>query len=202
MMYDSGLDYNLPENHVEKRPGLSEELRGQIFEPVAEGHISPYRGEAEFWLQIHQGLLRTSAVLPGWCSRFLGEKQNERLLMMAPRICDLSQQLVHHAHGHHHIEDDHFFPVFLQAFPQLAKPLDLLEKDHGILTLVLDDIEHATRDFQNVVSNASGRVETDVQSDLMTAAEKLHESAGRLDRLFIRHIGDEEEICLPTLLRM
>ncbi len=114
----------------------------------------------------------------------------------------MSRQLVHHAHGHHHIEDDHFFPVFLQAFPQLAKPLDLLEKDHEILSLVLDDIEHATREFQSVVTNASGRVETNVQSDLMTAAEKLHESAGRLDRLFIRHIGDEEEICLPTLLRM
>ena len=70
------------------------------------------------------------------------------------------------------------------------------------MALVLDDIEHATRDFQNVVTSASGRVEADVRSDLMMAAEKLNESAGRLDRLFIRHIGDEEEICLPTLLRM
>ncbi len=89
MMSDSGLDYTLPENHVEKRAGLSKELRDQIFEPVAEGHNSPHYGEAQFWLQIHQGLLRTSAVLPNWCSQFLGEKENERLLMMAPRICDL-----------------------------------------------------------------------------------------------------------------
>jgi hypothetical protein len=199
-MTDQLFDYLAPENHVEKRAGLSATLKAQLQEPLDAN--TQYHGEAAFWLQIHQGLLKTSATLPNWCERFLAEKTTDRLYLMAPRICNLATQLVQHAHGHHHIEDDHFFPVFLRAFPQLANPIDLLEKDHEILSVVLDDIENATKELSHVSQNATSQITTAEKSDLFTKTEQLQKAASRLDRLFIRHIGDEEEICLPTLMRM
>jgi hypothetical protein len=194
------FDYLSPQNHVELRAGLSEALKAQLHEPLADN--TQYQGEAAFWLQIHQGLLKASATLPNWCEQFLAEKTSDRLQLMVPRICSMANQLVHHAHSHHHIEDDHFFPVFLNAYPQLANPIDLLEKDHEILSIVLDDMENAAKILKETSQSIDFEISVDQRSLLMARTESLHKSAARLDHLFIRHITDEEEICLPTLMRI
>ena len=36
----------------------------------------------------------------------------------------------------------------------------------------------------------------------LKGAERLLPAAERLDALFIRHIGDEEEICIPAMLQL
>jgi hypothetical protein len=36
----------------------------------------------------------------------------------------------------------------------------------------------------------------------LKGAERLLSAAERLDALFIRHIGDEEEICIPAILQL
>ncbi len=196
------FDYNLPQNHVERRQGLSDALKKSLAAYPADPTRNSYQGEAQFWLQIHQGLLRTSATLPNWCQKFQNESDVRSMLQIAPRIADLAHQLVHHAHTHHHIEDYHFFPVFLHTFPQLANPLELLEKDHEILSVVLDDIEEANRRFRHCYADIKGKSDIALRDDFMRAADKLKAGAERLDRLFIRHISDEEEICLPLLMRM
>ncbi|MGB7286565.1 MAG: hemerythrin domain-containing protein [Salaquimonas sp.] len=195
------FDYQSPLNHVERRDGLSKALLQSLKDFPPRAGKETYKGEAAFWLQIHQGLLRTSATLPAWCEQFLAEAELDRLELMAPRISSLAGQLVSHAHGHHHIEDDHFFPAFLRIFPELADPIDLLENDHTILSVVLDDIENATIGFKEMhaINNA---VPTEKKSRMMQAGEKLLASALRLDKLFIRHISDEEDICLPILMRL
>ena len=186
---------------MEKRSELSACFKTILkeFPPLAER--SSYHGEAAFWLQIHQGLLRTSAILPSWCEQALSEERADRLFLMAPRISDLANQLVSHAHTHHHIEDDHFFPVFLANFPSLGQPLDLLEKDHEILSVILDDIQRAMEKLRSAASQ-TGISSGDHKDILLRSIEALHPAASRLDRLFIRHINDEEEICLPTLMQL
>ena len=184
--------------HVEKRDHLDASVRSVLFPAYPDDEFARQREEANFWLQVHQGLLRTSATLPAWCEQLLAEERGDRLAVMAPRIASLANQLLHHAHSHHHIEDHHFFPVFLQAFPQLERPLDLLEKDHEILTHVLDGVEKAANLMRDAAAPETGQL----RDPILSAGEELRIAGNRLDSLFRRHIADEEEICLPSLLRM
>jgi len=47
-----------------------------------------------------------------------------------------------------------------------------------------------------------GVEQTAKRDAVLKAGEVLTDRAWRLDRLFTRHIGDEEEICLPVLYRI
>jgi hypothetical protein len=191
------FDYQAPENHLEKRSGLSPLLAAKLFDPPPEGRAA-YRGEASVWMQIHEGLLGASATLPRWSEDLLAKDQVEEIDRLAPRILALGLQLVQHANGHHHIEDDFFFPSFLTAFPELESPIDLLEGDHKILAVVLDDLEKAVMDFGRSLDVE----QTSKRDAVLKAGEVLADRAWLLDRLFTRHIGDEEEICLPVLYRV
>jgi hypothetical protein len=196
---DKQFKYSAPENHVEQRSGLSPVLRKSMFElPRDQWATRPgFSGEPEFWTQIHEGLLSASATLAAWTGQALAEDDAARLQQIAPQIKSLGKRLVHHAHGHHHIEDDYFFPVFLRAFPQLQHPLELLDGDHKVLAEVLDGLEKAVDGFA-VAPEGSDRQKRDTW---LSGADLLLPAAKRLDALFIRHIGDEEEICIPAMLQ-
>ena len=191
--------YESAENHVEKRPGISPAMRELLFSIPREEWIGypRFRGEPEFWLEIHKGLLAASKRLTQMAGEFLEDREPQKRMENAARISGLGQQLVHHAHGHHHIEDHHFFPVFLKVHPQLAQPLAMLEGDHNLLSQVLDDLQSALDGFP--VLRGEDKLERD---QMMRRAEILLPAADRLDKLFIRHIGDEEEICVPAMLKM
>jgi hypothetical protein len=194
----AGFTYDDPENHVERRDGLSPRLRGaMIVLPRSQWANDPrFQGEPAHWLDIHQGLLRGSAALAAWSEDFIAEDDESQRAAKARRIAALGERLVHHAHGHHHIEDHYFFPVFLRMFPQLEHALELLDGDHRVLAEVLDELESALAGFEAapVGSDAAKR------DAWLTGGEKVQRAARRLDELFIRHIGDEEEICIPAML--
>ena len=195
-----GFVYDSPKNHVEQRTEIDAALRSSLFDiPRSEWQSFPrFRGEAEFWTQIHEGLLKASATLPAWIGQFQELGDEAAMGQLAPRIAGLGGRLVEHAHGHHHIEDYHFFPAFLRLFPQLEHPLEMLDGDHKVLSQVLDDLEAAVEAFP-VAPEGSGKAMVDAW---LQGAERLAPAAERLDALFIRHIGDEEEICIPAMLQL
>lgn len=194
----SPFDYNRPEHHVEQRAALSPAIRSAMLAVPRErwAEDPKFQGEPAFWLDIHRGLLRGSATLVGWTGELLESSDAAGANGKARRIANLGTQLIHHAHGHHHIEDHYFFPVFLRLYPKLQNAIELLDGDHRVLSEVLEDLEKAVANFAKVQPGDGGK-----PSDaLMGATEALHKAAHRLDALFIRHIGDEEEICVPAML--
>lgn len=200
------FDYSALENHVEKRHGLSEQLQSYLATLQKDcgtreqwQHHKRFAGEAEFWLQVHKALLGAAAELPDRCTSFL-------LILDDPadrkkhltQLSQLGGQLIHHAHTHHHVEDHHFFPVFKRTYPELNHHLELLDGDHKVLTGVLDQLETAVKSMPVIKDEK----DPTAKSLLAVKAEELYHAATRLNTLFQRHIGDEEEICIPALLKL
>jgi len=182
------FDYGSSENHVEKRQELSEQLQSFLTELQKDcgtreqwPHHDRFAGEAEFWLQVHKALLGADA-------------RKKHLTQLS----QLGGQLIHHAHTHHHVEDHHFFPVFRRAYPGLNHHLELLDGDHRVLTEVLDQLETAFNSMP-VIKDSTDKA---AKSLLTAKAEELYHAAKRVDNLFRQHIGDEEEICIPALLKL
>lgn len=191
--------YKSTENHVLTREGISQALRKTLFEiPREQWAQTPgFHEEPQFWLHIHQGLLQASATLPEHCEALLNNPDMDPEGGEFRGIFEFSSQLVHHAHQHHHIEDSHFFPLFAQRFPALIHPLTLLDGDHRVLSEVLDDMEKAANLMRAELAEPSKSVHT-----WQKLTENMLAAATSLDTLFRRHISDEEEICIPIMLKM
>jgi hypothetical protein len=183
-------DYSSPLHHLATRPGLSPELRMHLFAlPQAwQGHAN-YRGLAEFWQAVHGMLRAESAALAGGLERLAALAPDDPLAAsLLDHARHLGGRFVAHAHGHHQIEDFHYFPRFKRLFPQLQRPVDLLDGDHRVLEEVLDSVEQGVRALR------TGPADRD-------AVDRILDDARKLERILARHLDDEEEIVIPALLQ-
>ena len=92
------------------------------------------------------------------------------------RALPLLQQHLGHLHGHHRLEDTHYFPQFRSIEPQLAKGFDALE-----------DLarRRATQDMQSPEANGL----------IQQLAQALH----RFGPSLRQHLLDEEDLVIPLL---
>lgn len=203
-MTNHDFDYTAPQNQLVTRSAMSDILRGGLIQLPRDAWATDPRfsGEAEFWLQIYRALLEASAELPVLCEQLMtaiADKSDDISARLA-RVRALAMQLTHHAHGHHHIEDHHFFPVFARAVPSLGAHLELLDGDHRILSDVLDDMETEAAALPSALVGQSADTSAKLDDLILAPTEQLLQTAGSFDLLFRRHIGDEEEICIPVML--
>ncbi len=184
-------NYDSPQHHLARRSGLTEELRKLLFDTPKEewaAHQNYWRG-AEMWQGIHRSLLHESGLFVNGLEKLTdmpkGDMQSGLLLN---ELRQLGAHLIGHAHVHHHVEDDHYFPRFKEVFPQLGRPIDLLDCDHRVLEETLDAIENHVRALHAE------------KADRDQVAAAL-EDARKLDRILTRHLADEEDIVIPALLK-
>jgi hemerythrin-like domain-containing protein len=106
----------------------------------------------------------------------------------APRINFFLNQLF----GHHHIEDHHYFPVFMRAEPRLKRGFDILDSDHHILHEALENNADSARKF--LVALQNGRDQARQEADSYTAQTE------ELVAMMLRHLEDEEDLIVPVIL--
>lgn len=110
----------------------------------------------------------------------------------ASKISRLGGMFVNDLHGHHQIEDQHYFPVLAAKERSIARGFEILDLDHHAIDGHLDGfIKGANavlhrRDDRDAMQNAAGRFRTDLI---------------RLDGFLNRHLIDEEELIVPIILR-
>ncbi len=184
-------NYDSPEHHLAKRPGLTAELRKLLFDtPKAEwgSHNNYWRG-ADMWQAIHRSLLHESGLFVTGLEKVIDMPKGEMdSALLLNNLRQLGGHLVGHAHVHHHVEDDNYFPRFKEVFPQLGRPIDLLDSDHRVLEETLDAVENHVRALQ--AENA----DKDRLASVLADARKL-------DHILNRHLEDEEDIVIPALLK-
>ena len=182
------LLYDDPENHLDHRIGLSSLLKQQLtgMQLAPNAPRPEFERSAAFFVEVHGALRDYSARLPEGLRALVDAPADQRsTLHSAHRSAPVARHLVQLAHNHHTVEDDHYFPKFVQAMPTLANAIDLLEGDHLILDATLDQV--ATT-MALVRKNPA---------DLDALARAL-QPAEALQKLLQRHLADEEEIIMPV----
>lgn len=97
-------------------------------------------------------------------------------------------------HGHHGIEDHHYFPQFKPLDRRVMGAFDLLDADHHALDAHIAALAEDTNAVLRALSQpqAKGRTQ-DAAGRLLARQERFR---GFLDR----HLTDEEEVIVPLVL--
>jgi hypothetical protein len=152
---------------------------------------------ARFWLEIHDHFRHDSVGLETLAGDFHeGRKTAEQLAVMAaPRLRSMAANL----HGHHEIEDFHYFPAFRRADRRVAPGIDLLEKDHAELQRTIDSALGSLQELLAAI-NLATKTSTSSGDPAMLAARQYAAATSKLCRHLCRHLSDEEDLVVPLLI--
>lgn len=150
---------------------------------------------AGFWLEIHGHFRRDCVGLELAAADYRDERTSAAQLAViaAPRLHGLIAGL----HGHHQIEDFHYFPAFRRTEPKLARGFDVLESDHAELQRAVDAALAALKELR---AGAERTQERNTPAVHLLAAEQYIDATTRLCRSLCRHLNDEEDLVVPLLL--
>lgn len=158
--------------------------------PPAKWAALPSFGTAATWLGMHHSLRHGQGALEHLGREFL----NQRLgwADYRPQLLAVADAHYSHLHGHHGLEDRHYFPRLRQQEPRLQAGFDLLDSDHATIAQQLQGIHTLLARLQQ-----QGAPE---QPD-PALAEQLHRAIDESGQWLYRHLMDEEDLVIPILAR-
>lgn len=140
---------------------------------------------ASTWLGMHQSLRRGQGEI---------EHLNQEYQNGAIEWQDYRHQLLHsasthygHLHGHHSVEDHHYFPKLRRREPKLDKGFDVLDSDHHQIEQQLKQIETLFEQLRQQQNNDP------------KLAEQLYQTIKTSGEWLYRHLTDEEDLVIPIL---
>ena len=177
---------------VENRKGLPADLRFLVEKyprEIWQGHAN-LGDMAHFWLQRHD-MFRE---LGGMLQASVGDYREGRLSRIdfsrwfAPRL----RFFLHQLHGHHQIEDLHYFPIFAEAERRLKRGFDILDSDHHVIHEALERNAEKGREFLIALQQNADKQRF--------AADAYADENERLIHMLTRHLYDEEDLIIPVIL--
>ncbi len=175
---------------LERREGLPDALRVLVEElPRGTWEAHPnFSPLTRFWLQRHLMFRELLERLEAGTRAFLdGGVETARYGRETARM---AQFLLGELHGHHSIEDHHYFPVLQGLDARLEKGFVLLDADHHALDGHMNDL---ARDTNAMLEGLSG---PDPKAGAGRLGTGLSEFGGFIDR----HLTDEEDLVVPVIL--
>ena len=166
-----------------QRNGLPETLRvlAEAY-PRANWEAHANFGEMiRFWMERHAMFRQLTDILKK-DAQALMDKQID-FNSYAPRLSQYGGMLLNQLHGHHQIEDQHYFPQLITLDARLEKGFELLETDHE----AMDGLLHGMAEGANAVLQGG---------EIGTFSDRLN----GFTTLLNRHLTDEEEIVVPVVL--
>lgn len=177
---------------LETRAGLPDDLRLLVERYPREewrGH-SNIHGMAGMWLQRHDMFRETGRILTAGIADYREGRTDADgfARFFAPRL----NWFLGNLDGHHHIEDDHYFPIFAQAEPLLQRGFDVLDRDHHRI--------HEALERNAETANAFLRALQEDDDRRRFAADAYADENARLVAFLTRHLEDEEDLIIPLIL--
>ncbi|WP_171181254.1 hemerythrin domain-containing protein [Ruegeria sp. HKCCD8929] len=149
-----------------------------------------FKEKTRHWLGAHQMFRRLGAIVRSDAENYLDKERDAR--DFAGRLSHYGGILVGNLHGHHGWEDYSYFPELSAADPRFDAGLEILEKDHETLNVVLDD-------FTKVANRTIKLIQLD-EAQARDEAGRLHGLAETIEAFLDRHLSDEEELAVPIIL--
>lgn len=174
------------------RTGLPADLKFLVEKYPREdwaGHDN-MAGMAGMWLQRHTMFRELGGMLSGK----IADHREGRLdapefgRWFAPRLQFFLQQL----EGHHHVEDQHYFPVFAEAEKRLKRGFDILDGDHHMIHEALDRNADTANNFLRALQEGADK--------MRFAADDYANENAKLVAMLTRHLDDEEDLIIPLIL--
>lgn len=178
---------------LDARTGLPPHLRtlaDRYPRAVWTGHAN-FNGLTAFWLERH-GMFRQVM------DKILTDTQAQ-IDAAQPRYgAELARYtgfFLNELHGHHGIEDQHYFPKFSALDPRLAQGFEILDSDHHALDGHIHGLAEATNAVLGALKNGAPQ-----QSGAQDHLGRLEQAQSAFRRFLDRHLADEEEIIVPLIL--
>ncbi len=175
---------------LDRRTGLPDALR-VLVEALPRGtweahpNFSPL---TRFWLERHLMFRDALERLQGGTRDFLDDRAEGRVY--GRETARLARFLLQELHGHHAVEDHHYFPVLQGLDPRLEKGFVLLDGDHHALDGHMNGLAAATNEMLRGLAGA------DPKAGAARLGARLDGFGGFLDR----HLTDEEDLVVPVIL--
>lgn len=178
---------------LDTRTGLPDALQVLLRDHPREAwEADPnFNGLIAFWLDRHMMFRQLARVLTDEAQSLLDAKTDPR--RFAGAVGRYGSMLVQQLHGHHQIEDHHYFPVLSTRDTRLEKGFELLDADHHALDAHLDRFVQA--------ANGALALATADAPDPKRAAGDFLEANAVLSRVLTRHLDDEEDLIVPVILK-
>ena len=177
----------MTKHSLDTRPGLPDALRLLLpLYPRADwADHRNFDGLVAFWLDRHLGFRSMTARMAEHGRSLLDRTEDP--MVLAGRLSRLGNRFLQDLHGHHGIEDAHFFPRLARLEPRLSAGFDMLETDHQAIDGLLARF------------TASSNVMLSSTADL-NLVELFSRDVAAITRLLDRHLVDEEDLIVPVIL--
>ncbi len=175
---------------LEIRAGLPEALRVLLSTHPRDswkGHPD-FHGLVSFWLERHMMFRQLLEHMARETEAFLDGNRDAQ--GYAQGVARYGGLFVNQLHGHHQIEDHHYFPLLRQKDARIERGFDLLDADHHALDGILN----------RFVEQANGAIQGATGPDPKVAAGVMRDGLADLERLIGRHLEDEEDLIVPVIL--
>ena len=189
-MAEAEADRALDALGLDRRTGLPDALRVLLADYPREAWANDpgFSPLIRFWLDRHMMFRKLSDRMAGDARAALEGRSDPRA--HAAALSRFGGMFVQELHGHHHIEDAHYFPVLSRHDARLERGFALLDADHHALD----------RHLQAFVSRANAVLQADALTRHDATGAFLH-GLGGFAPLLERHLTDEEDLVVPVLLR-
>ncbi|MEO8245271.1 MAG: hemerythrin domain-containing protein [bacterium] len=175
---------------LETRSGLPEALQALLADyPRTDWTLHRnFDGLVSFWLDRHLNFRHLTARMQAGVQQVLdGAADPEHF---AATLSRSGNQFLSELHGHHQIEDLHYFPALTRLQPNLERGFTMLEADHHAL-------DHHLHNF----TTSANAVLTSWQTPaLITHTAAFETDLAAITALLDRHLVDEEDLIVPVLL--
>ena len=177
---------------LETRKGLPEALQVLLQDYPREAWESDpnFSGLIRFWLDRHLMFRRLVAAMKTEAEQALDRAMEERVF--GAHLSRYGSMFIGELHGHHSIEDAHYFPVMKTLDSRIERGFDILDRDHHAIDGHLAEFADAANGALRAIS--AGARSTDEIAAFRSGLERVE---GFLDR----HLVDEEELVVPVLLK-
>jgi hemerythrin-like domain-containing protein len=177
---------------LETRAGLPEALRvllDEIPRETWEAHPE-FGGMVQFWLERHLMFRQLLGQLRADAEDAIDRRID--LQGYGPRLSRFGGVFLNQLHGHHQIEDAHYFPQLVTLDRRIEAGFGMLDADHHALHGHLDTFAEGANAVLSRLSDEPAARE---------AVGDFHALLGGFHQMLDRHLTDEEDLIVPVILK-